>query len=326
MQTPDAPLRMLRMGRAAQFACVLLLGIAAAGPARGQERGIPQDQPPPPVPPREKPKIAERYEPVVDASATDWGLAAELRALLDKKAAVYRSYVLKFECDEKARTAEYDSSGQVKTERIRSYGYLLLQDEIDTNVREYRQEFGKDGSLKPGEIKDEEPFPPAYSWVFLFSRFNDAYFSYRLVEDRFDGFDWVYEIQFRGSLPFRTGKDIREWEGTVLVDAVTYTPLEIIAEPAGQRERIEALYRQWKSSFNIVGMRTAPRPLGYRAHVQFRQRYREADLTFPTDLRYDTFVAVSVRDTVPIRASVRGYSDYKIYQVQDTQHLGTPRD
>jgi hypothetical protein len=316
---------MLRMRGAIHVACAVVLAIATVGSTPGQDRGVPQDIPPP-VPPQPTPEVAEEYEPIVadDAGAAVWGLPADLRELLYDKAGIYQRYILRFECDELARTAEYDGAGQVKSEQTRRYGYLLLQDEIDRAVREYRQEFSKDGSLKTGEIKDEEPFPPAYSWVFLFSRFNEPYFSYRLLDDRFDGFDWIYEIQFRGSLPFRTGKDIREWEGTVLIDAVTYTPLEIRAEPAGQRERIEALYRQWKNSFNLLGMRTAPRPLGYQAHIEFRQRYREAELTFPTDLRYDTFTAVSVRDKIPLRASIRDYSDYKIYRIEGTEKIGAP--
>jgi hypothetical protein len=250
-----------------------------------------------------------------------WGLEADFVKPLYDRAAVYEAYIRKFTCDESARLAEYDENGQVQSERTRRYGYLLVESDIDHSMRELRQELGKDGSLK-GEVRDEEPFPPAYSWVFLFSRFNEPYFSFRLVDDRFDGFDWVYEIQFRGSLPFRTGKDIREWEGTVLIDAVTHAPLEIVAEPAGQQERIESLYRQWRSSFNIMGMRTAPKPLGYRATIQFRHRDRESQLTFPTNLRYDTFVAVSVKQTVPVRASIRSYSKYRIFTPTVEEELG----
>jgi len=121
----------------------------------------------------------------------------------------------------------------------------------------------------------------------------------------------VHEIQFRGSLPFTTGQDIRQWEGAVLIDAVNYTPLEIRAEPLGQGERIDALYRQWSSSFNLLGMRTGQKPLGYRAHIQFR--HKQEGLSFPTELRYDTFRAVSPTQIVPHRASTRVYDDYRIF-------------
>ena len=61
----------------------------------------------------------------------------------------------------------------------------------------------------------------------MFSDVKEPYFDFRLVETRFDGFDLVHEIQFRGSLPFTDGKDIRQWEGVVLIDAFKFTPLEI---------------------------------------------------------------------------------------------------
>ena len=44
-----------------------------------------------------------------------------------------------------------------------------------------------------------------------------------LLGDGFEGFDWVRRIQFRGALPFTDGRDIRQWEGTVLVDAFTHS-------------------------------------------------------------------------------------------------------
>ena len=39
----------------------------------------------------------------------------------------------------------------------------------------------------------------------------------------------------------------------MLVDAVTFTPLEIHAEPTGQGDRINALYRRWAQAFNLMG-------------------------------------------------------------------------
>ena len=106
------------------------------------------------------------------------------------------------------------------------------------------------------------------------------------------------------------------------MDPGTHPPVGIVAEPAGQQDRIETLYRQWRSSFNVMGMRTAPKPLGYRAHIQFRYRDRDAALTFPTDMRYDTFTAVSIKQTVPVRASIRSYSKYRIFKVTDEAEFG----
>jgi hypothetical protein len=305
------------------MAVALALLAAAESPAGTRPSGLPDPIPPPLPPPPTPPEDAFGYEPLVAESGTDWGLDQSLLEPLHEKAAVYRVYMRKFSCEEEARLADYDGSGGVSNESIRRYGYILIKSSTGDAVREYRQEVGKNGKLKEGEVKDEEPFPPAYAWVFLFSRFNESYFSYRYIEERFDGFDWVHEIQFKGSLPFTDGKDIRQWEGSVLIDAVTHTPLEIRAEPLGQLDRIRALYQRWASSFNFMGMRSGPKPLGFRAEIQFRER-RES-LAFPTELRYDTFRAVGGGRIVSTQASIRAYRNYQIQRVDVEQELGETR-
>lgn len=249
-----------------------------------------------------------------------WGLSDELLKPLYEVATLYSDYTRRFTCTETARLADYNPSGEVSGEKVRRYGYLLVRDDEGAAVREYRQKLDRRGRIRPGEVKDQEPFPPAYAWVFLFSRFNQPYFAYRYIEERYDGFDWVHEIQFKGSLPYTDGKDIRQWEGHVLVDAVTFTPIEIVAEPSGQSERIEALYRRWAASFSFMGLRAAPRPFGYRARIQFRLRREQ--LAFPTELRYDTFRAVAVNQVAPIKASTRTYADYRITTVRSEPSIG----
>jgi hypothetical protein len=272
-----------------------------------------------PLPP--PPEDAHGYEPLVPESGKEWGLDGDLLEPLHEKASIYRLYMRKFSCEEEARAAEYDQAGSVSNESIRRYGYILIKSSTGDTVREYRQEVDKNGKLKQGEVTDAEPFPPAYAWVFLFSRFNEPYFSYRYLGERFDGFDWVHEIQFKGSQPFTDGKDIRQWEGSVLIDAVTYTPLEIRAEPLGQLDRIRALYQRWASSFNFMGLRSSPKPLGFRAEIQFRER-RES-LAFPTELRYDTFRAVGGGQIVLTGASIRAYRQYQIQRVDVESELGS---
>ena len=110
----------------------------------------------------------------------------------------------------------------------------------------------------------------------------------------------------------------------MLVDAVTHTPIEIRAEPQGQRARIQQLYDNYNKSFNVLGHRTAPKPLGYKAIVQFR--HRKDKLSFPTELRYDTFRAVSRTQVAPTKASVRTYSHYKIYRVETKQEIADKVD
>jgi len=279
-----------------------------------RQQGTP-DEIPPPLPPKKPPKAADEYRPGLPESDAPWTLPAEILESVRARAAVYQDYARRFLCDERARLAEYDSSGDVPKEKEREYGYLLFWDPANHTVRERRQVLGKDRQVK-GEADDSEPFPPAYAWVFLFSEFHQPYFQFRLVGTHFEGYDLVHEIQFRGSLPFTDGKDIRQWEGTVLLDAFRFTPVEIRAQPSGQDEKIEALYRTWAQSFSILGFRTRQPPLAYEAQIQFR--YRRDELSFPTELRYDTRRAVSPKQVVAVRASTRTYTHYQFTNVETT--------
>ncbi len=243
-----------------------------------------------------------------------------------RQSAVYRDYAVRFFCAETVRVAHYDESAEATREKTERYDYLLVRD--GTDVKEYREivrkqkrKVGPENQTGGKTAGDEENrFPPAYAWVFLFDRFYQPYFMYRSLGDRFEGFDWVHEIQFRGALPFTDGKDIREWEGTVLVDAVTLTPVEIRAEPTAQKERIRALFDRWSQAFNLIGFRLAPRPFGYRCRIAFG--LRRDSLTFPTELRYDTFRATGPKQFVPWMASVRVYDDYKFFTTETTETPG----
>ena len=277
---------------------------------------------PPPVkepPPKEAPKPAP--DDLLFDAPGEWGLAPELLGKLAKRADAYRAYANRVTCDETARVASYDQ-GEASKESVKRYAYFLERDRAGINLRETRQRLTSEGKLKGDEVEDEGKFPPAYSWVFLFSTFNQPYFAYRDLGDRFEGFQWVRVLQFKGALPFTDGKDVREWEGLALFDAVSMTPVQIQARPSAQRERIQAEFDRWSQAFNIVGFHLAPRPFGYRGRVEFRL-LREG-LTFPTELRYDTFRAVGRRETVPISAAVRTYDDCKFFGTTSEETIQPP--
>jgi hypothetical protein len=285
--------------------------------------------PPPPPPPSEEEKTAEDEEeeepekPFIPESEEPWGLTEEFLDELAARARAYREYALSFSCTENVRSADYNAYGEADKEQIRNYAYLLERDETAENLREFRQRIKDSGKIAKNPTEDQEPFPPAYGWVFLFSKFNQPYFDYRDLGNRFDGFDWVKEIQFRGQVPWSDGKDIRQWEGVAVVDAVTYTPLEIRAEPSNQTERIQEMYRQWAKAFNLIGVKLAPRPFGYRGRIKFRER--RSELSFPTELRYDTFRAVSAKQIVLVEASIRQYENYRFYRTFTSETQGAKR-
>ncbi len=288
--------------------------LSAAGSAAAGAEPVPSPSPAPALPPRPPPappSDSAGEGPILDDAP--WGLAPDLVARLQAKAGVYVDYAVRFTSMETVRLASYDG-GEAEKEKVRKYSYLLERGATGEDFREIRQRLRADGTPRPEEVADAEPFPPAYAWVFLFGRPFQPYFLYRDRGERFEGFDWVHEVEFRGALPFTDGKDIRQWEGRVLFDAMTLTPLEIQAEPSRQGERIRAAFARWKQSFSIVGMHTAPKPLGYRCRVVFRLR-RDA-LTFPTELRYDTFLATGQRTSELRSASIRNYDDYRFFKTE----------
>jgi hypothetical protein len=296
-----------------------------------------EDRPTPPPPRGPNPEVATPSEdtPAKPAAPTKptpdellfdaegpWGLDADLLRRLAKRADDYRAFANRVTCDETARVAAYDGEGVASKESLRRYAYFLERDTAGTNLRETRRRIDAEGKPKGDEVEDEGKFPPAYAWVFLFSTFNQSYFTYRDLGDRFEGFHWVRVLQFRGALPYTDGKDVREWEGLALFDAVTLTPVQIQARPSSQRERIQAMFDRWAQAFNLLGVHLAPRPFGYRGRVEFRL-LREG-LTFPTELRYDTFRAVGRRETVPISASVRTYDECRFFKTTETEEIEPP--
>jgi hypothetical protein len=290
-------------------------------PPRGPNPN-PDVVPPPaePPPPKDAPKPAP--DDLLFDMEGAWGLDSDLLARLAKRAEDYRGFANRVTCDETARVASYDGSGEASKESLKRFAYFLERDPAGNNLRESRQRLTNEGKPKGDEVEDEGKFPPAYSWVFLFSTFNQPYFAYRDLGDRFEGFHWVRVLQFKGALPFTDGKDVREWEGLALFDAVALTPVLIQARPSAQRERITAEFDRWAQAFNLIGFHMAPRPFGYRGRVEFRL-LREG-LTFPTELRYDTFRAVGRRETVPISAAVRTYDDCKFFKTGAEEEIRSP--
>jgi len=307
-------------------AAALALALAAGGAATSQVTGDPLGDPiPDPLPSRPKPKKEDgdkskpAWEELYRESDAPWELPEETNRILATRADAYQEFARRFTCTETARSAKYRGDEATK-EQNRTYSYLLITEPSVGSFLESRHKINRNGKVQRGEVQDEEKFPPAYAWVFLFSEFNQGFFAYRDLGDYFDGFDWVREIQFKGSFRFTDGKDIRQWEGVALVDAATFTPVEIRAEPIGQRDHIRGLYRRWSTAFNLAGLRFAPRPFGYSCQVNFR--LREAGLTFPTQLRYDTFRAVSHHQSIPWKASTRDYTDYRFFNVGTTEDVG----
>jgi hypothetical protein len=289
----------------------------------------PENQPiPPPTPRRDEPSDQTKdtadegpdpaYMTLLPDDGSPWGLKPELAARLAAVAEQYLVYAVKFTCTETVRKAKFED-GEAKKETHKQYGYLLERGDGQA-IAEYRQKMKSDGTVTDSSVNDPEAFPPAYEWVFLFSKVNQSYFAYRERGDRFEGYDWVRVFEFKGAIPYSDGRDIRQWDGVVLVDATTLTPVEIRAEPGRQQERLKLMFDRWAQSFNMIGYRTGARPEGFSGRVIFQTR--QDKLSFPTELRYTTFRAVSPKRTAPVDASTRNYAGYHFFKTETNEKPG----
>ena len=303
---------------------ILAVGVAllAALPPPG---GPEPPMVPPASPPREAPaderdegEADPAYMTLLPDDGSPWGLQPAMAEKLAAVAETYLEYAVRFACTESVRRAKF-SDGEAKKETLRRYGYILERGD-GRDIGEYRQKLRADGTVSDNAVADTEAFPPAYAWVFLFAKVNQPYFAYRERGDRFEGYDWVRIFEFKGAVPYTDGRDIRQWDGVVLVDATTLTPVEIRAEPSRQAERLKLLFDRWSQSFNIVGFRTGPKPEGFSGRVVFQNRRDK--LTFPTELRYTSFRAVSPKRTEPTAASTREYSGYRFFETGTKERPG----
>lgn len=285
---------------------------------------------PPPLKQPPKPKHARPYEPALPESDAPWTLPEKMFELFVKRSALYEENAHKFVCDETVELARYDRNGEASSGKQWRHAYYLSGDGFD--LIETRLKLRKDGSVRlgsPARFQDDLRFPPSYAWLLLFNDVNRGVISVRYVEERVEGFGLVHEIHFRGGLPFQAGKDVREWEGTLLVDAATLSPLSIVAEPRGQNERLQEAYRRYVRSlkvsiFGMINFRSKPEARGYRAQIDF-DRIHDG-LRFPSRVRYDTFELVSGEEVLPVMASTRWYDGYRFTAVDIEEHLGTSRD
>jgi hypothetical protein len=303
---------------------LIAIGIALLAALQPPDGSTEPPMAPPAPAPRPSPSPGEgdetdpAYLTLLADDGSPWGISTEMSEKLAAVADTYIEYAVRFTCNETVRRAKF-TDGEAKKETLKRYGYLLERGD-GREIGEYRQKLRADGSVTDNSVDDAEAFPPAYAWVFLFARINQPYFAYRERGDRFEGYDWVRIFEFKGAVPYTDGRDIRQWDGVVLLDATTLTPVEIRAEPSRQAERLKLMFDRWAQSFNIIGFRMGPKPEGFSGRVVFQSRRDK--LTFPTELRYTSFRAVSPKHTEPTAASTREYSGYRFFETGTKERPG----
>lgn len=239
---------------------------------------------------------------------------SERLADLARVAGRYDEDARRFTCTETVRWAGYRGYRRPFRETLRSYDYLLIREPDGRGLREHR------GARRP---KASRKLPPVYAWTLLFSEFHQPYFSYRDHGEEGYGFDRVQRIGFRGSIPFSDGSDIRQWEGTALVDVRTLMPVEVVAEPLNQPDRLVRRYLDHKKSFRITlafygfrlaSLRLGKRPFGRRVRVRFR--LQRNGLRMPWLMELEKYRMVGLTESVPWAGSWREYSDYRFFETE----------
>jgi hypothetical protein len=242
-----------------------------------------------------QPVIFVEQDPWVREQDAPWGLPDELLEQLARQAAEYESLAEGFEWSEKTQRVKYPRGRAHEGDARKATYVLALEDGLVTPVpvRGGGKSFKRYGKSRA---------PPANAWIQLFSRRNQPFFAYRELGDWPHAFGKARRIQFRGSLPYSDGADIRQWEGTILVDPHSLRLLELDARPLHLWPRLEYRRREYVRSFKIfffgLPIRFKKKPIAERVYVRF-DVHRDG-ITLPVDAHVERFEMTS-----PYQAVVR---------------------
>jgi len=206
------------------------------------------------------------HDPIYDQQDTPWGLPNELLERLADQAEAYGTATMNLTFRESTQRLKYPR-GRINEGAVRQSDYVFT---LDDGVMVSVPAKGHGSSTKRyGKSKA----PPAHAWMQLFSGTNQPYFAFRDLGEVPHAFGKARKIQFRGSLPYDDGADIRQWEGTVLIDSYSLQLLELDAEPLHLWPRLEQQRRKYVQSFKLVLfvqlIRFKKRPIAERVHVRF---------------------------------------------------------
>jgi hypothetical protein len=245
-----------------------------------------------------------------------WGLSPMLLARLGEKSGEYETTALRFTCQESVERTRYRQHSSSGSETSRA-AYLLAHDPVTGEWVEHRaSRVGPRGA-------PTRPTPLPYEWTFLFLPKNQPYFAYRKVDAAWDGFSRAATIQFRGALPFRTGSDIREWEGIATVDIDTGALLKIVAVQRDETVRLSALRRKYlrrvKISFGLLGgpplvFTRFGRPIDIR-RITLEFVAVKPTLTLPGDVREDV-MKITEKGLRPLVTIHRSYTAYRFFETR----------
>jgi hypothetical protein len=230
-----------------------------------------------------------------------WGLPEELTAGLAQRTSQYEEWADDLECSETTQRVKYPR-GSAAAGAVRESTYVFALDA---------------GAMVPVPTKDhgkswrrygKSDAPRAHAWLQLFAEDNQPFFAYRDLGEVPHAFGNARRIQFRGSLPYTDGRDIRQWEGTVLIDPHSLELLELDARPLHLWPRLERQRREYVNSFKFLFLRFKKKPIAERVHVRFDSQ--PSGMTLPVDADVERLELIAP-DQAIVRSRLLTQYDYE---------------
>jgi len=243
------------------------------------------------VPAHAQPIVAVEPEPAADERDVPWGLPDDLLVRLAEQAGTYEATAMDLPFRGTTQRIKYPR-GRTSVGEARPSSYVFAFDD-GAMVAVPTQGTGS-SARRYGKSKT----PPAHAWMQLFSERNQPFISYRDLGEVPHAFGNARKIQFRGSLPYDDGTDVRQWEGTALIDPSTLRLLEIDAYPLHLWPRLERQRSDYLQSFRLVFIRFKKRPIAERVHLRFD--VQPSGISLPVQADVERFEL-----TAPGRAVVR---------------------
>lgn len=278
----------------ARHAASLLVVLAFAGVAAGQEGAPPADGP-------------ASFVPETPSPATPWTTLPDgLARVLEAKSLAYQRRALKFSCRETIREAEY-SGGEATREKVREFDYLLIEEPTT-------QEGFTALRTRPGtnDVVSYVPeFPEPYGWTAVFGPKIRSLLRFQVGDWHTTPWRLAIPIAWVSSAPVIEKRRVTEWSGTAEVEYRTGNMVLVTARPSLQDERIQMELDRYQQAFRFIGIPFAPPPIGLQLTVHFEEEH--GGFTYPSRIELVTFQQVHDDERRILTRQTIEYSNYRFF-------------
>lgn len=247
--------------------------------------------------------------------------------LATARAVAYENAALRWTCDELVRRVRYRASGRRSESREVDYSLLLVPDPALRHAI---------ASLAPADEPSHplsrppaalRRFPPVTSWLRLFHPVTHPWMLIR-DDDAERADPTEHAFRFRGAAPIDAGDDLRAWEGTASVNAMTGDLLRIAAMPVAQAQRLAVLIdrrNRWSVPIDLFGLRFSIGPKAHGRRVEVTFGPHAGKFWLPSTARLEEFDAVSRHDERRLRATLVSIRRCREFETRSTTHRSSDR-